>query len=87
MKKESEKTVTYGTVEQIYRLGNDRHSVYGIAAFYDGDVCAVCDAACGISEAEESVEELARLCNELSLSPVHLHDVADDFIFSEKMQK
>ncbi len=79
-----EKEVSYGTVKQTYCLGDKECTVYGIAVYTDHDVSSVLDAVCGISDDDESVKELARLCNSLELSPIHLRDVTDDFIFAQK---
>ncbi len=80
-----DKKVTYGTVKQTYRLEDKERSVYGIAAYTGCDVNAVYASALGISEDEESVKVLAELCNTLELSPIHLKDVAEDFIYSQKL--
>lgn len=76
--------VTYGTVKQTYCLDDKERSVYGIAAYKEGDINSVCDSALGISEDEEPVRELAEMCNALELSSIHLKDVAEDFIYSQK---
>ena len=75
-------SVTYGTVRQTYFFGNRTRTVYGIAALSeDGEV--LCESL-GISEDEKCITALARLCESLELSPMHLCDVAEDFIFEQK---
>lgn len=33
-----------------------------------------------ISTEKEKIEKLVRLCNELDLDPIHIHDVVEDFL-------
>jgi len=77
------KPITYGAVEERYTLGDECRTSYGIVAYADvaSDGTAIVVASeHDISEDRDSVEELARLCNELSLSPLQLHDVVEDFL-------
>ena len=67
--------ITYGITEEKYTLGDDSRVSYGIAV-YDSGISTV------ISSDREAVEELVRLCNRLELSPIHLNDVAEDFLAS-----
>lgn len=76
--------VTYGTVEQTYFLGECKRSVYGIAAYEGNDINKVSEEALAISNKPNDVEALAKLCNVLELSPIHLKDVAEDYIFTQK---
>lgn len=77
------KPILYGTVEEHYLLGEDYRTSYGIAAYADTDsdgTAVVVASEHDISCDKESVERLAKLCNELVLSPLQLHDVVEDFL-------
>ena len=54
-------------------LGNT-HITYGIEAY-----AAIED----LSTDRRSVESLVKRCNRLALSPIHLKDVAEDFVAAE----
>ena len=71
--------ITYGITEEIYTLGNDRRVSYGIAV-YDSGISTVIASIRDLSPDREAVEELVRLCNQFELSPIHLNDVAEDFL-------
>ena len=76
--------VIYGSVKQIYRFDGRERTVYGIAVCSeDGEVL---DEVCGICKDEKTVDELVELCNTLELSPMHIRDVAEDFIYTQKIK-
>jgi len=75
--------ITYGIIEETYLLGNDRRTSYGIAAYADATpegsavvIASVRDVSCE----KQPLAELVRLCNELELSPIQLHEVVEDFL-------
>ena len=73
--------ITYGITEEKYTLGDDSRVSYGIAV-YDSGISTVIASVRDLSSDREAVEEHVRLCNRLELSPIHLNDVAEDFLAS-----
>ena len=77
-------SVIYGITEEIYYLGDMSRKTYGIAVYAkdDSDECisTVLDIISDISSEKEKVEDLVRKCNLLELSPIHFHDVVEDFL-------
>ena len=74
-----------------YVLTEDRHTVdgkcyifYGIAAF-DEERALV--AVRDVSKEKERIEQLIEACNRLALSPLHLHDVVEDFLVEEALKE
>ena len=65
--------------EMIEADGVGRYITYGIACVCEGERSAVSD----LSLDRDKVQKLADLCNELQLDPVHLLDVAEDFVFEQ----
>ncbi len=66
--------LTYEVVSEKYP--NERNS-YGIAVCEDKIPLEIIS---DLSEKYEAVAKLARICNELRLSPEHIYDVIDDFL-------
>lgn len=72
-----------------YRLFEETRSVddgkeyeaYGVAAFDDNGelICAAPD----ITAVKEKAIELAKVCERLQLSQIHLMDIANDYIISD----
>ena len=66
--------------EELELEGIGRYTAFGVAGFRVGDgqepVCHVGD----ISTERSVAERLADLCNRNLLSPIHLLDVAQDFL-------
>ena len=76
-------TVTYGVIRENYILGATERTAYGIAAYANADTdnSATVIARIGdVTSDENKALELAELCTRLELSPMHLHDVVEDFI-------
>jgi len=71
--------IIYGITEETYILENDRRISYGIA-IYDIDISTVIASKKDLSSDKKAVERLVNLCNQLKLSPIHLDDVAEDFL-------
>ena len=65
--------------EMIEADGVGRYITYGIACVCECERSAVSD----LSLDRDKVQRLADLCNELQLDPVHLLDVAEDFVFEQ----
>ncbi len=60
-----------------YDEDGNTHTVYGIDLFADGEIL---NSLPDIFFDKQKAEELAYLCNSLSLSPKHFFDVAEDAI-------
>lgn len=75
--------VTYGMIEENYISERESRRAYGIAVYADAKndssaemVAAVHD----VTSDRKQMDELIEKCNRLSLSPVHLQEVIDDFL-------
>ncbi len=63
--------------ERVTSENGVEYTAYGIKAVENGrELCRVSDIGCTYI----SVKKLCIRCNRLKLSPVHLRDVAEDFI-------
>ena len=75
--------ITYGVAKEIYSLGTDLRTSYGIAAYAesveDGTATIVVSVH-DITTDKQALDELVSLCNRLELSTVHLMDVVEDFL-------
>ena len=75
--------VTYGVTEEIYSLGGEHRTYYGIASYavseQDGTASIVLSVH-DICADKQKLTELVEKCNRLKLSLVHLEDVLDDFL-------
>ncbi len=70
----------YIVTETIYHNGELTRKAFGIAAVTEEDgFTLVIDSVCDISSSFEKMKEAVELCNTLGLSPVHLHDMAEEF--------
>lgn len=69
---------SYRTIKEYLWHADIGHYVsYGIVAYQGGvEVARISD----VSVEGDSVKELARLCNEYQVSPIHLWDVVEDWI-------
>ncbi len=75
--------LTYGVTEEIYRLGNDVRTSYGIAVYADADrdgTATVVSSFSDVCADRRPLDQLVEWCNLLKLSPTHLRDVIDDFL-------
>ena len=68
--------VKYSIVESTVNINGIPHITYGIAA---QDI-SVTDCIYDITADRKSLEQLVALCNRKKLSPIHLHDVVEDFL-------
>lgn len=73
----------YILMKNTLLCGDATRTCYGIAAVqvYDG-IVTVLDSVTDVTVNRQSLEILVDLCNELSLEPVHLNDVIEDFLAS-----
>ena len=73
----------YILMENTLLYGDGTRTCYGIAAahVYDG-IVTVLDSVTDITANRQPLEELVKLCNELSLEPIHLNDIVEDFLAS-----
>lgn len=73
----------YILMENTLLCGDWTRTCYGIAAVqvYDG-IVTVLDSVTDITVNRQPLEELVKLCNELSLEPIHLNDIVEDFLAS-----
>lgn len=73
--------VHYRLFEETRSADGNEYEAYGVAAFDDsGDLICI---APDITSIKEKALGLARLCEKLQLSPVHLLDIAEDYIISD----
>ncbi len=75
--------VTYGIIEEVYSLGSDSRTAYGIAAYADvktGGTAIVLQSIHDMTSDREKLQELVEICNCLNLSTVHLCEIAEDFL-------
>ena len=71
----------YILLESNYTVNGIEYTTYGIALADCSDGGAVIIKAIpDLSTDRERTRRLAELCGELHLSPLHLADVADDFL-------
>lgn len=68
----------YSIVQNIHIIENESHIGYGIEYSGEDGLILLEDIACH----NEELAELIRLCNTLSLSPIHLSDVVEDFLLT-----
>lgn len=75
--------ITYGILEEVFVIGNERRVSYGIAAYSHAEsdgTATVIDSVNDVSTDRSFVSELVSFCNQLSLSTCHLANVINDFI-------
>lgn len=71
----------YVVVESRYFNGEAPYISYGIALAEEQDgTLEVFDSVADISTDRAEVESLADVCNTFQLDPIHLRDVAEDFL-------
>ena len=71
----------YIVVQSTYKNGDITRIGFGIAVMeeYDG-VTTVLESISGLYLDIEPIEHLVKFCNNLQLEPIHLQDVATDFL-------
>ena len=74
--------IIYKITEEIRKVEGKECRIYGIAALKGNNeiICAVQD----ITTVKEKALWLAKRCEQLSLSPIHLKDVVDDYLISDE---
>ena len=71
--------ITYILCRESYKTKRSERIAYGIAAYAeDGQTCIT--KLHDITSDKNALAELVSLCNRLQLSPIHLHDVVEDFL-------
>ncbi len=71
----------YILIESNYAVNGIRYTTYGIALAEIMDGCAmILESIPDLSPDKERIRQLAQLCTELHLSPLHLDDVIEDFL-------
>ncbi len=76
-------TVTYGITEEVYSLGTDFRTAYGIVAYADAEedgTATILRSVRDITSDKEKLKALVDICNRLKLSTIHLLDVVEDFL-------
>ena len=75
--------LTYAVTEERYALGNESRTSYGIVAYANaeqGGTATIVASVRDITSDKKRLKKLVDDCNRLVLSPVHLHDVVEDFL-------
>lgn len=74
--------IKYKTFSEMRKIDGADCEVYGISAFSEqGRLLA---SVCDITHDRQKAERLATLCEGLGLSPLHLKDVTEDYIISDR---
>ena len=76
-------SITYGLVEEHYALNGQERTSYGIAIYADAEhdgTTTVIASVHDITADKPGLTALVQQCNRLELSPIHLHDVVEDFL-------
>ena len=75
--------ISYGLLEEKFYNGEGVRCSYGIAVYANarqGGVTCVLETVSDITSDKKSLEVLIQKCNSQKLSPIHLHDVIEDFL-------
>ncbi len=75
----------FGIIHEEYRLHGTSRVSYGIAVYADPKIhgsAIVVAAAHDLTADPGAAESLARMCEQLSLSPTHFSEIIDDFFGS-----
>lgn len=76
-------SITYGVVEELYSLGEESRTSYGIAAYADSEIdgtATIVLSVCDICSDKQRLAELVDRCNRQELSILHLHDAVEEFL-------
>ncbi len=75
--------VKYAVFEHNVIIDGIKHLTYGIKAeeILGGEAHTVCEVH-DVTPSREKAEFICRECNENDLSPVHLRDVCEDFLYA-----
>lgn len=71
--------ITYILCRESYKTKRSERIAYGIAAYTEDYPTCVARLR-DITSDKNALDELVSLCNRLQLSPIHLHDVVEDFL-------
>lgn len=77
--------ITYVVIEKTYASPPNTRASYGIAAYAYGignNESAVVVTIHDITPDRVALTKLVTQCNQLKLSPIHLHDIVEDFLES-----
>ena len=75
--------ITYGLVEERYRLGERMRVSYGIVGYANAEsigTTSIVVSVHDITSDKAKLSDLVQKCNELELSVVHLNDVVEDYL-------
>ena len=75
--------VTYAVTEEKYTFGNKSRISYGIVAYTNSEQDCTATIIASVHDVTSDKQRLISLvddCNRLELSPMHLHDVVEDFL-------
>ncbi len=70
----------YIVMKTEYEAGAQTRYGYGIALTDGEEEFLVLDSVEDLADDREAVSHLVELCNRLELDPIHLRDVAEDFL-------
>ena len=73
--------ITYILCRETYKTKRSERIAYGIAAYAKNTKTCVVRLH-DITSDKDALTRLVLLCNRLQLSPIHLHDVVEDFLTS-----
>ena len=71
--------ITYILCRETYKSKRSERITYGIAAYAEDKQTCITKLH-DITSDKKALAELVSLCNRLQLSPIHLHDVVEDFL-------
>ncbi len=71
--------ITYILCRETYKTKQAERIAYGIAAYAEDEPTCIAKLH-DITSDKNALAELVSLCNRLQLSPIHLHDVVEDFL-------
>lgn len=71
--------ITYILCRETYKSKRSERITYGIAAYAEDKQTCITKLH-DITSDKKALAELVSLCNRLQLSPIHLHDVIEDFL-------
>ena len=71
--------ITYILCRETYKAKRSERIAYGIAVYAEGVPTCVARLH-DVTSDKNALTELVLLCNRLQLSPIHLHDVVEDFL-------
>ena len=71
--------ITYILCRETYKSKRSERITYGIAAYAEDKQTCITKLH-DITSDQNALAELVSLCNRLQLSPIHLHDVIEDFL-------